>query len=66
VVQNTQALAQRAKACSVSGFALLDLRSRNHARSAFKRFFTTQPEPFIEMMENAKVAILSADFFEKT
>jgi hypothetical protein len=37
--KNTQALPQRGKACSVSGFALLSLRSRNHARSAFKRFF---------------------------
>jgi len=29
---------QTSKACSVSGFALLSLRSRNHARSTFKRF----------------------------
>jgi hypothetical protein len=36
--ENTQALPRRGKACSVSGFALLSLRSRNHARSAFKRF----------------------------
>jgi len=37
-LENTQALPQRGKAYSVSGFALLSLRSRNHARSAFKRF----------------------------
>ncbi len=36
--ENTRALPQRVKARSVSGFALLSLRSRNHARSAFKRF----------------------------
>jgi len=37
-LENTQALPQRGKACSVSGFALLALRARNLARSAFKRF----------------------------
>jgi hypothetical protein len=37
-LENTQLLPQRGKSCSVSGLALLDLRSRNHARSAFKRF----------------------------
>jgi hypothetical protein len=37
--KNTQLLPQRGKSCSVSGFALLALRARNRARSAFKRFF---------------------------
>jgi hypothetical protein len=38
-LKNTQLLSQRGKSCSVSGFALLSLLERNHARSAFKRFF---------------------------
>ena len=37
-LENTPLLPQRVKSGSVSGFALLSLRSRNHARSAFKRF----------------------------
>jgi len=36
--ENTHALPQRVKACSVSGFALLSILERNRARSAFKRF----------------------------
>ncbi len=43
-LENTQALPQRGKACSVSGFALLSIPERNHARFAFKRFF--HPLPF--------------------
>ncbi|MBL7082092.1 MAG: hypothetical protein ISS41_00515 [Candidatus Aminicenantes bacterium] len=38
--ENTQLLPQRVKSCSVSGFALLSITERNHARSAFKRFFS--------------------------
>jgi hypothetical protein len=37
-LENTPLLPRRVKSGSVSGFALLSLRSRNHARSAFKRF----------------------------
>ena len=37
--KNTHLLPQRGKKCSVSGFALLSRLERNHARSAFKRFF---------------------------
>jgi hypothetical protein len=37
-LENTPLLPQRGKTGSVSGFALLSHRSRNHARSAFKRF----------------------------
>jgi hypothetical protein len=44
-LENTPLLPQRVKSGSVSGFALLSLRSRNHARSAFKRFSRHQPEP---------------------
>ncbi len=36
--ENTRPLPQRGKARSVSGFALLSILERNHARSAFKRF----------------------------
>ena len=36
--ENTRPLPQRGKARSVSGFALLSVLERNHARSAFKRF----------------------------
>ena len=36
--ENTRPLSQRGKARSVSGFALLSILERNHARSAFKRF----------------------------
>ncbi len=36
--ENTRPLPQRDKARSVSGFALLSVLERNHARSAFKRF----------------------------
>ncbi len=36
--ENTRPLPQRGKARSVSGFTLLSLLERNHARSAFKRF----------------------------
>ncbi|MGB2764907.1 MAG: hypothetical protein WBC20_10895, partial [Candidatus Aminicenantaceae bacterium] len=38
--ENTQLLPQRVKSCSVSGFALLSIMERNHARFAFKRFFS--------------------------
>jgi hypothetical protein len=38
-LKNMQLLPQRGKSCSVSGFALLAFQARNHARSAFKRFF---------------------------
>ena len=34
--ENTRPLPQRGKARSVSGFALLSILERNHARSAFK------------------------------
>ncbi len=45
--KNTLLLPQRVKSGSIPGFALLYLRSRNHARSAFHTvFFTTQPELF--------------------
>ncbi|MFC2169494.1 hypothetical protein ACFLRM_02860 [Acidobacteriota bacterium] len=37
-IENTQALSQRVKASSVSGFALLSFLERNRAHSAFKRF----------------------------
>jgi hypothetical protein len=40
-LENTPLLTQRVKSGSVSGFALLDLRSRSRARSAFKRFSKT-------------------------
>jgi hypothetical protein len=36
--ENTPIFPHRGKIGSVSGFALLDLRSRNHGRSTFKRF----------------------------
>jgi hypothetical protein len=39
--ENTPLLTQRVKSGSVSGFALLSLRSRSRARSAFKRFSQT-------------------------
>jgi hypothetical protein len=38
-LRSTHLLPQRVKSCSVSGFALLSILERNHARSAFKRLF---------------------------
>ncbi|MBL7082465.1 MAG: hypothetical protein ISS41_02395 [Candidatus Aminicenantes bacterium] len=38
--ENTQLFPQRVKSCSVSGFAPLSIMERNHARFAFKRFFS--------------------------
>jgi len=43
--ENTQLLPQQVKSCSISGFALLSIMERNHARFTFKRFF--HPLPFV-------------------
>jgi len=40
-LENTPLLTQRVKSGSIQGFALLSLRSRNHARSAFHTVFST-------------------------
>jgi len=39
--ENTPLLPQRVKSGSIPGFALLSLRSRNHARSTFHTVFST-------------------------
>jgi hypothetical protein len=39
-LENTPLLTQRVKSGSIPGFALLSLRSRNHARSAFHTVFS--------------------------
>jgi len=40
-LEDTPLLPQRVKSGSIPGFALLDLRSRNRARSAFHTVFST-------------------------
>jgi len=40
-LEDTPLLPQRVKSGSIPGFALLSLRSRNHARSAFHTVFST-------------------------
>jgi hypothetical protein len=40
-LEDTPLLPQRVKSGSILGFALLSLRSRNHARSAFHTVFST-------------------------
>gem|GEM_PF-1567406 len=40
-LEDTPLLPQRVKSGSIQGFALLSLRSRSHARSAFHTVFST-------------------------
>jgi len=62
-LENTQALPQRGKACSVSGFALLSGRGTMPAQPS-NGFLTTQPPPTMQKIKPACFRSIHPDIID--